>query len=87
MTPEGDYYAGAVAVVFVSFEAAQACAKAMHGRFFDGRQIDVELQGKVEAEKVEGSRIEGREGGGEEGGEGGGVEGEDVESFLKSLEG
>ena len=95
LSPEGDYYAGCVAVVFATFEAAHACAKAMHGRFFDGRQIEVEMQGKVETDKVIGTRI----GGGEEKeqdrqeekkeGEGGGDEegGEGVDIFLKSLEG
>lgn len=52
MTPEGPYYEGAVAVVFEDTAAALACAKAMHGRFFDGRQIEVELQGKVEKDQL-----------------------------------
>jgi hypothetical protein len=52
VTPEGDYYEGAVAVVFEDTPSALACAKAMHGRFFDGRQIEVELQGKVEKDAV-----------------------------------
>ena len=41
VTPEGPYYEGSVAVVFAEFESAQKCAKAMHGRFFDGQQIEV----------------------------------------------
>ena len=52
VTPEGDYYEGAVAVVFEDTPGALACAKAMHGRFFDGRQVEVELQGRVEKEQV-----------------------------------
>jgi hypothetical protein len=102
LSPEGDYYTGSIAVVFATFEAAHACAKAMHGRFFDGRQIEVEMQGKVETDKVIGTRIGGKEeeaeGGeeeekkeeeGKEGGKEGGKEegGEGVDNFLKSLEG
>lgn len=95
LSPEGDYYAGCVAVVFATFDAAHACAKAMHGRFFDGRQIEVEMQGKVETNKVIGTRIgggeereQGRQGEKREGKEEENVEGgEGVEVFLKSLEG
>jgi len=70
----------------------------MHGRFFDGRQIEVEMQGKVETDKLIGSRIggkeeeeqqEGEEEKKEEEGKEGGKEegGEGVDNFLKSLEG
>ena len=41
VTPDGAYYEGAVAVVFADFEGAQKCAQALHGRFFDGQQIEV----------------------------------------------
>lgn len=132
VTPDNPYYEGAVAVVFEATEGALACAKAMHGRFFDGRQIEVELQGRVEKdalpervlpvshpaaglvsteyveegeefvdvavqvrerEERERRRREEEEaaaavvaaaGGGEEGAQ---QEAEDVEAFLKSLEG
>lgn len=41
VTPEGPYYEGSVAVVFGTTADAQKCAQAMHGRFFDGRMIEV----------------------------------------------
>jgi hypothetical protein len=41
-------YDGSVAVTFADSSGAKACAKAMHGRWFDGRQIEVEIRGKFE---------------------------------------
>lgn len=47
VTPETDYYDGSVAVVFADIESAMNCGETMHGRWFDGRQIEVEMQGQV----------------------------------------
>jgi hypothetical protein len=52
VTPEGAYYDGSVAVVFTTTVDAQKCAEAMHGRFFDGRQIEVEMQGNLDPQAL-----------------------------------
>ena len=36
-----------MAVTFTDTQGATACAKAMHGRWFDGRQIEVEMRGSL----------------------------------------
>mmetsp|Transcript_7658 Transcript_7658/g.11506 ORF Transcript_7658/g.11506 Transcript_7658/m.11506 type:complete len:269 (+) Transcript_7658:971-1777(+) len=46
VTLEGQYE-GSVAITFSDSQGAQKCAKAMHGRWFDKRQIEVELKGKM----------------------------------------
>jgi len=52
VTPEGPYYDGSVALVFTYPKDAQKCAETMHGRFFDGRVIEVEMQGNLDPHHV-----------------------------------
>ena len=42
MTPEGPQFdhRGCIAVTYESADAARACAGALHGRRFDGKQVD-----------------------------------------------
>ncbi|KAG5177753.1 hypothetical protein JKP88DRAFT_202244 [Tribonema minus] len=47
VTLEGEYE-GSVAITFADSAGARECAKTMHGRFFDGRQIEVDIVGKFE---------------------------------------
>ncbi|CAM9769504.1 unnamed protein product, partial [Heterosigma akashiwo] len=43
--PDIPYYQGAVLVSFKTWEMACACGNTMDGRFFDFRQMEVEMMG------------------------------------------
>ncbi|CAM9979989.1 unnamed protein product [Discosporangium mesarthrocarpum] len=60
-TPEAQPLIGSVCITFETVEGARGCAAAMHGRWFDQRQIQAEIKGNITADGE----------GGEEGGEGG----------------
>ncbi|CAN0249937.1 unnamed protein product [Ectocarpus sp. 4 AP-2014] len=45
-TPEAPGYFGCVVITFKTSNGANACAEAMHGRWFDQRQIEALVTGK-----------------------------------------
>ncbi|CAM9725083.1 unnamed protein product [Choristocarpus tenellus] len=53
VTPDTPEFLGSVCVTFDGSVGARECSRAMHGRWFDQRQIEAEVTGKVDPEPRE----------------------------------